>query len=227
MDKKNIVMWIVTILITIALLMFISKLVFSGANSLNEGPFRVTDAIVTSSAEVEDINDVKEKWEINISQTNRVSILIKGMDNIEISKVEIDKMKIINKPKIGDLYLSEPKTKEVKNVKTDGSDNVAVYVEKKTDGNNLIELDIINKDIINNFIVKEETKELRHDATAIALAGKTLKDISFKVSFRLNITSKDGKISRCNIFLDLPEDSLLTNGYVVTRLDLGQFKFKI
>lgn len=227
MNKKNITMWLISLTIAVALLVIVSKAIFSGFNGINEGSFRVTDAILTSTANVEDVNGDMAKWEINISQINRLALLIQGMDDSKISKVEVEKMKIEKKPKIGNLYISEPRTKEVKDIENSGSESVAVYVDKKQDGSNLIEIDILNKDIIKNFAISEEIKEIRHDGTAIALAGKSMKDVNFKVSFSLNITGTNGKVSKCKITLELPEESLIKNGQVVTRLPLSNFKFKV
>lgn len=226
MNKKNLIMWVISLTVAVALLIIISKLIFSGINKLNQGQFRVTDAIVTSTATVEDVSNDKAKWEINISQKNRLSLLIQGMDEAKISKVEIDNMKIINKPKVGALYISEPRTKEVKDIQSN-NDSVAIYVDKKPDGSNMIEIDILNKDIIKNFVIAEGVKEIRHDGTAIGLVGKTISDISFKVSFNLNITATNGKKCSSKITLNLPDKTLITNGQVVTRLPLNEFNFRV
>ncbi len=227
MSKNNIMTWLISGAIAIILLMVISKLIFSGINGLNEGQFRVTDAILTSTAIVEDINSDTSKWEINISQNNRLALLIQGMDSAKISKVEIDKIKVIRSPRVGEIYISEPRTKETKSIENSKSESVAVYVDKRQDGSNLIEIDILNKDIVKNYGVPEEINELRHDGTAISIANKTIEDIQFKISFNINITQDNGKENKCKVTLNLPDHSLITNGQVVTRLSLSDFKFRI
>lgn len=226
MNKKNMIMWLISILIAIVLLVVISKLIFSGINGLNQGKLRVSDAILTSTATVEDVAADKTKWKINISQTNKLALLIQGMGDAEISKIEIDKMKVVKSPKIGTIYISEPRTKELKNIGDSKNESVAIYVDKRKDGSNYIEIDILNKDIVKNFVPPDETNQIRHDGTALAVANKTIDDIYFEVSFNLNIIQTNGEKSKCKISLKLPESTVITNGQVVTRLSLSDFKFK-
>lgn len=226
MNKKNLIMWLIAFIISVSLLIFISNKIFYVANGVNEGQFRVIDAILTSNVNVEDVNEDKTKWEINVSQNNNLSILIKGMDNAKMTKVEVDKIKIKKTPKIGTIYLSSPRTKEMKNVINNKNESVAIYIEEKESNTYFIEIDIINKDIIKNFVLPDTTKEIRHDGTVIAMANKKISDVYFELSFDLNVTSETGIKTKTKINLELPEKSLIENGQVVTRLSLNDFCFK-
>lgn len=88
MKSKKTFTVVMTILISIILLVVIVKLIFSNY-SFNEGKYKVSDAIITSTAYFEDKSNTTNEWMYDISQSNTLSLLITAPTDAVIARTYI------------------------------------------------------------------------------------------------------------------------------------------
>ena len=218
--EKTKVFWIITTLIlAILALVVVINLVFS-SDEINEGKFRVGDVILTSTAELTNKSKENDAWSIDLSQRNKLSILINVAEEASIQKVYLKDI-TVNK---GNIIMSQL-NHENKVALIDGPKDLELEYRVEN-GQMLIEIVALNENILKNWIVPEGTKELVYDGRAFTTAGLTLKDIRFKIDFKLVVSETTGKINEMRVSLQLPNDELIINGADVRRLSLSEFKFK-
>lgn len=221
MKSKKPFFLIVTILISIVLLIVIVNLLFSNY-SFNEGKYRVSDAIITSTAHFEDKRIVTKTWTYDVSQLNRLSLLITAPKDSVITKLYISDFSC-NK---SNVIISEENKENKLSVGFGKELDLESTLDKDT-GRLKLDLLIYNENVLKDFKVDDYTNSLTKDATVFKLAGKTIEDIRFKASFNINILDKNGRKSVLKIRLELPNDSILENGIYIERLDVSNFNFKI
>lgn len=221
MERKNIFWVLITIGIAIIVLVIAINLIFK-SDSVNEGKFRVSDAILSSSAKVENKTSINNEWSIDLSQNNRLSLLLTKAEEANISSISLEDISV-NKGNIT-IYQVDSENKIKIN---DESKNLEL--EYTVDENNqiLIELNILNENILKNWRIPEGTNEIVYDGRIFKTAGISIKDIQFKISFKLVITEVTGKQNIMKIKLTMPYEELLDTGASVRRLDLSNFKFKV
>ena len=221
MERKNIFWVLITIGIAIIVLVIAINLIFK-SDSVNEGKFRVSDAILSSSAKVENKTSINNEWSIDLSQNNRLSLLLTKAEEANISSISLEDISV-NKGNIT-IYQVDSENKIKIN---DESKNLEL--EYTVDENNqiLIELNILNENILKNWRIPEGTNEIVYDGRIFKTAGISIKDIQFKISFELVITEVTGKQNIMKIKLTMPYEELLDTGASVRRLDLSNFKFKV
>ena len=221
MEKKKIFWWLVTAGVAMVILLIAVKLLFK-SDSVNEGKFRVSDAILTSSAKVENKTNLNQKWSIDLSQNNKLSMLLVASENAEIDSIFIDDIST-SKDNIV-IYQVE---NENKMRITEENNKMDIEYTLDENGQILVELNILNENILKNYVIPEGTNEIVYDGRIFKTAGLGLKDIKFKISFKLIITEKTGKSNVMKVKLTLPYEELLKDGASVRRLDLSNFRFKV
>ena len=221
MEKKKIFWWLVTAGVAMVILLIAVKLLFK-SDSVNEGKFRVSDAILTSSAKVENKTNLNQKWSIDLSQNNKLSMLLVASENAEIDSIFIDDIST-SKDNIV-IYQVE---NENKMTITEENNKMDIEYTLDENGQILVELNILNENILKNYVIPEGTNEIVYDGRIFKTAGLGLKDIKFKISFKLIITEKTGKSNVMKVKLTLPYEELLKDGASVRRLDLSNFRFKV
>lgn len=221
MDKKKIFWVLITVVISVILLIVIINLVFK-EDAINEGKFRVSDVILTSTAEVTNKTQKNGVWSIDLSQKNKLSMLITGATGVNIEKIYLSDI-TANKGNVVFSQLDNERKIHINNKKQE------LDVEYVLDENNqlLLEFVAINENILKDWIVPDSIKQIVYDGRAITTAGFTLKDIQFKLKFKLNIVESTGKTNTLKVEMLLPNKELVTNGADVRKLGLSEFKFKV
>jgi len=221
MDKKKIFWVLITIAISIICLIVVINLVFK-EDTVNEGKFRVSDVILTSSAELTNRTEKNGVWSIDLSQKNKLSLLITAATGAEIDKIYLSDI-TVNK---GNVVFSQLNN-ESKITLSSSSQDLAV--EYTLDDNNqmLLEFIALNESILKDWVVPDTTKQIVYDGRVVTTAGMSLKDIQFKLKFKLNIVETTGKTNTMKVELKLPNEELVTNGADVRRMSLSEFKFKV
>ncbi|MBQ8043728.1 MAG: hypothetical protein IJ272_06215 [Clostridia bacterium] len=221
MDKKNIFWILITVVIAVILLIIVINLVFK-SDTVNEGKFRVSDVILTSSAELTNKTEKNGVWSIDLSQRNKLSMLVTAATGVEINKVYLSDI-TVNK---GNVIFSQLDNESKITLDSTGKD---LDVEYTLDENNqmLLEFVALNENILKDWVVPETTKQIVYDGRMVTTAGLELKDIQFKLKFKLNIVESTGKTNTMKVELLLPNEELVTNGADVRRLSLSEFKFKV
>ena len=88
MDKQKIFWCLITIIIAVIALIVTINLVFR-TDKINEGKFRLADFILTSQVDISNKTEVNGKWSIDLSQTNKLSMLITAAQNAQIADVSL------------------------------------------------------------------------------------------------------------------------------------------
>ena len=225
MDRKKIFWAIITILISAAILVVITDMIFK-LNNINEGKFRVADSIITSTVELtykNDADEEKKTWTFDVSQNNILSLIIANRTNMKIKDIYIENIKVISG---GDIYIEQIEYESSHKIEGK-NEKINIYSETREDGSEIIEFNINNKNIIKNYNVPSDVKEIRHDGTILNIAGVKLSDIEFKFKASLIVVEENGSKNICKISLKMPKEELITNGQIVERLSLENFSFKV
>ncbi len=225
MNKNKFFTVIITLIIAIAVLILIVNLTFDN-NGMNQGNFRISDTILSSIVELEDKSEVAGEWKYDISQNNKISMLVQKVGDVSIKEIYLDKISV-NRRNDVNIYIEQKEYdlsyeyKEIKNKK------VNIYVEETEDGNYLVEFDIKNKNVVSDFAVSSEVKEIRHDGTILNMAKVSLEDIKFNIKYNLILVQDKGRINTCKVKLEMPNEKIITDGFSAERLDSSNFKFKV
>lgn len=221
MDKKKIFWILITIVIAVLLLTLIINLVFK-KDTVNEGKFRVSDVILTSSAELTNKTEKNGVWSIDLSQRNKLSMLVTVATGAKINRIYLSDV-TASKPGV---IFSELNNENKITLSGKGQD---LEVEYTLDENNqiLLEFVVLNENILKDWVVPEDMKQIVYDGRMITDAGLTLEGVQFKLKFKLNIVESTGKTNTMKVELLLPNEELVTNGADVRRLALKDFKFKV
>lgn len=222
MEKRKIFEILLTIFLSVIALIIVVKLVFKTDN-INEGKFKVTDAILTSTAELTDKTKQNEVWSLNISQRNLLSILIQAASEANIDRIYISDAKVTNNKKIVFYLLNSENRIELNKKKQE------LEVDYTLEENNTIKLEFValNENIVKNWLVPETIKEIICDGRIFEMAGITLNDLKYTLKFTLNIVETNGKTNELKIEIELPKQELVTKGADVRRLSTNDFKFKV
>ena len=221
MNKKNIFYILITIVISVILLIVVINVVFK-KDTVNEGKFRVSDVILTSTAELANKTEKNGVWSIDLSQKNKLSLLINAASAVEIDKIYLSD---VTSSKNGIIF---SKLNNENKIILDSSKK-ELEVEYILDENNqiLLEFVAINENVLKDWLVPENMKQIVYDGRMITNAGIAFEDIQFKLKFKLNIVETTGKINTMKVELLLPNSELVSNGADVRRLSLSDFKFKV
>lgn len=222
MDKQKTFWTLITIIVAIVFLFVVINVVFK-SDSVNEGKFRVTDAILTSTAELANKSDINGTWSINVSQRNMLSLLISAASESEIAKVYLSDISVSGNNSVVVSQLD----KEVKSVLNNGEDSLELDYSLTEEKQMLLELVFLNENILKNWNVPESIKEIVYDGRIFRTAGMKLNDVQIKLQFKLNIVEKIGKTNVLKVKMILPNEELLTTGADVRKLPLIDFKFRV
>lgn len=221
MDKKKIFWVLITLVISVLLLIVVINLVFK-KDTVNEGKFRVSDVILTSSAELTNKIEKNGVWSIDLSQRNKLSMLVTAATGVEINRIYLSDVTSNN----GKVIFSQLDNESKLALDNKGQE---LEVEYTLDENNqiLLEFVALNENVLKDWVVPENTKQIVYDGRMLSTAGIKLQDIQSKLKFKLNIVESTGKTNTMKVELLLPNEELVTNGADVRRLSLSDFKFKV
>lgn len=225
MEKSKFFTVVITIVVSAAILMTIINIIFDNSK-INQGNFRISDTVLSSIIELEDKSEGNNGWTFDVSQSNKISMLVTANSGSKIKEVYLEKVAVSSKKNVN-IYLEQEKYDvnyhytEIKNKK------VNIYTEEQENGSYLVEFDILNKDILSDYIVPDEIKEIRHDGTILNLAGIAISDISFDLKYNLVVVEQTGQINTCKIKISMPDKKLATEGLSVERLSNEDFNFKV
>lgn len=225
MEKSKFFTVVITIVVSAAILMTIINIIFDNSK-INQGNFRISDTVLSSIIELEDKSEGNNGWTFDVSQSNKISMLVTANSGSKIKEIYLEKVAISSKKNVN-IYLEQEKYDvnyhytEIKNKK------VNIYTEEQENGSYLVEFDILNKDILSDYIVPDEIKEIRHDGTILNLAGIAISDITFDLKYNLVVVEQTGQINTCKIKISMPDKKLATEGLSVERLSNEDFNFKV
>lgn len=224
MDSKKIIKYIIIVMISIALVVLITTYIFNNTGKINQGSFRINDAVITSSLNIEEKQEEKveslSNMVLDIDEENEIELMI--AKNANITNATVSDFKINNPVKLGKITLSQDKY----NLKyeVDKNTDVNIYTEKKDD-QCYISLNIDNEKCMSDVNVPDQTNVVKFDGTILELLNQKVDDLKFDVSFNLNIFDDLGNKNTCKIKLKVPDDKIITEGISITRDDLTKYVF--
>lgn len=217
-NSKNIFFILVAIIISAVILAVLIQLLLVNSK-VNQGKYRVSDAIITSDTKFIDKSKETGTWSYDVYQSNLLSLLVST--GSEISRAYISDISATD----SNIEVSQQDFDGAVYANT-GSD-LELAFDISEDGNVLYEINIINKGVLNNFEISSDVEEIKHDASIFKLAGISNSDLQFDISFNLNIQEKDGRLSVMKVQLKLPYKDIIESGTSVTRMDIGNLVFKL
>ena len=230
MKKNNIVFKLIIFIVAALIVVFVCMYLLNNEGKINQGNFRVNDAMVKSSLDVkeEENGDENSKLtsltdiKVSANQVNTLSLLL--VSDVKPTRVYIDNVEI-KKANIGNVAIYNDIDEEIysDNISIDGAD----LIPTEKDGEYLVELKINNMNIISNKNLPEGTNEVSYDGRLLKFYSMNVNDIKFDVKFKLNIIDDNGKINSSNIKLTLPNSDMVTNGISVVRITVYNFVFSV
>ncbi len=222
MDKQKIFYCFLTVILSVIAFQLTLKLVFE-TDKINEGKFRVTDAVLLSEVQLVDKTSTEKGWCISASQYNRLTFLITPASTAKVKKVYISDLKVKGGQDIV-FYIKDNETRLTLNRLPQ-----TLEVEHEIDENGQMKIDMIalNENILKNWVVPEHIKEIRCDGKLFETAGIPLSTVQFDLMFNLNIEEELGKVNTLEVNITLPNNRLVENGVDLLKLPTSQFKFKV
>ncbi|MBR5228188.1 MAG: hypothetical protein IKV94_06105 [Clostridia bacterium] len=212
---------ITMVLLLSAIILYVIVHVLMSSSKINEGKFRTIDAVLTSQAILEDTSKSTQKWSFNISQKNTLSLLLKTSTK-DVVNAKIKKI-FCNNPNV---EISDKNQEEIVVYANSGEELVLNTVINE-DNLILYEINIVNKNILKNFVIPEGVSEIIYDGTIFKLANMDDEKLAFDISFELEIQEANGKKNTMEIKLKLPQSGLVQEGSVVKKLNKTNFIFKL
>ena len=227
-DKKEkikacIAMAIIIIIILLSIIFSIKYQVEGESNM----PFKLSKITIVSTAEGNENEGAKEKWNMSIYQNNYIYFSIEKNDKYNkeelIDNISIENIKIIQNPELGEIQVFMPNSSEGRlfsySEDTIVKDNKLTYKGASKTNNKSLEIGNQGGTAVIRFAntkigdyVSDDDEEIKHDGTMLTKTQATNENIKFKVNFDLIINLKNVKY-KTNISLDLPcEENLLEKG---------------
>ncbi len=227
-DKKEkikacIAMAIIIIIILLSIIFSIKYQVEGESNM----PFKLSKITIVSTAEGNENEGAKEKWNMSIYQNNDIYFSIEKNDKYNkeelIDNISIENIKIIQNPELGEIQVFMPNSSEGRlfsySEDTIVKDNKLTYKGASKTNNKSLEIGNQGGTAVIRFAntkigdyVSDDDEEIKHDGTMLTKTQATNENIKFKVNFDLIINLKNVKY-KTNISLDLPcEENLLEKG---------------
>lgn len=214
--------------------------------------FSISEFITYQSANATN-NDTANKpiWDLNLYQYTDIAFNINNQndfvgtsDKNTIKNLYIDNIQIIKAPNKGNLsfyykdfekFPSNSITEEnLINNRIDfniSGDEIALSPSINSNGGITV-LSIVNKDIYNNFIIDDISTSVSYDGNLLKIANINLEDLTYTVSFDINIINNLDEHYKCTINFEMPIEDKTNNttiydGYVLSKdFDLNNFKFQ-
>lgn len=216
----------VAIIIIIILLSIIFSIKYQVEGESNM-PFKLSKITIVSTAEGNENEGAKEKWNMSIYQNNDIYFSIEKNDKYNkeelIDNISIENIKIIQNPELGEIQVFMPNSSEGRlfsySEDTIVKDNKLTYKGASKTNNKSLEIGNQGGTAVIRFAntkigdyVSDDDEEIKHDGTMLTKTQATNENIKFKVNFDLIINLKNVKY-KTNISLDLPcEENLLEKG---------------
>ncbi|MEG0873515.1 MAG: hypothetical protein RSE00_00700 [Clostridia bacterium] len=235
---KNIII-IIIIAMSIALIVGISIKLLDTTGTINQGNFRINDAVITSSVDVIEADEQEKTTQqesnaenksqglsaltLNLSQNNKIALLV--TKDMEAEQIYIDNISFRAPEKKG-IFTIEQKGKEEK-ISLDEEIQPIKINKEIIEDQYYIELLIKNQDFLKNAKIPESNKSVTYDGTVLKILDIKLAQIQFFIKFDLNIIDKTGKKNVCKFDLELPDAELLDSGISINRENAPAYVFRV
>lgn len=237
---KNVAYFFIVVLLIAIILLLILKYNVEGEKNM---PFELSNIIVISTAEgYQEKEDKENNWNVEVNQNNDVFFNIKRNKNNKqeeyIKSVKIENIKILEEPKIGEIYFYRP-------AKNTNGNTSYVYNTEYEIGNEItyngdVQSDLENLKISNQggtvtFRVTNKTnkkyisndKELTHDGKLLNSINVNTEQIKTKIAVDVLITLSSNVSYRAKITLNLPVGNIAKEGVSnINKTNMKDIVFK-
>ena len=184
MSKNKSLLIIIIVIVSLLIIGCIGYLVFDNSNRINQGKFRVNDAMIQSKVEVEEVQD-------NIADTKNIADM--SLDLTQTNKLSLLLTKDV---KIKELYISDITLKEP-NLKG----NLGLYIKSNEDDillsecgtridvpyeeyqdQYLIEIGVNNNKFLKSAKIPDNVDTVVFDGTILKLLNLNVSDLKFEIS---------------------------------------------
>lgn len=184
-------------------------------------PYSIEKIQITSHIDAKDSGNQSENiWDVNLKEDNNIYIYISKNKNIKntIKEITINNFKITQKPKVGNIKIYRPTGDLGKDLyklsEQNYFNNKITYTGSTVD--TLKNLEIRNEGGMMAFRVSLENignytsnEGITYNGSLLSEIGLTNDDVSFKISFDLNIILDDGQSYIATVSLNLPSGNII------------------
>lgn len=230
-----------TYLLIIAVVLMLILVVFLMLKYNVEGetkpPFKISKIIVTSGAKTINVIKGEEGYSAEVIQNNDIKIAIEKnsaykkeakIKNITINNIQISEAKNIDKiamyrPSKGiDLfdYQEESKVNESLVYVGDAETDLKADDIQISNQGGIIEISVSQSAL--GTINYTENERIAVDGTMLSTVGKSLEDLTFKLSFDMIIELEEGLKLKTTIKMDLPKGNIIEDG--IETFEQSDFK---
>ena len=203
-------------------------------------PFEISKISIISSVEGYDVEDVENKWNLEVNQNNDIYMYINKNEEYDktetIKSVLLENFSIVSAPKVGELKLLKPDSNiesvifknstenEVDKIEFAGSTDSSIKEQKISNQGGLVVFRYAIKNIGN--YISNEAEEITHSELLKDL-GINYGDLKFKVSFDIKISLDSKKEYDAKCELELPIGNVVDEGtQSIENIDVTAIKFK-
>lgn len=243
MDKNKRFLTVILLLISLVIVILLSMLLLDTTGKINQGHFRISDLVVSSTVVVEDKKKSIDETEVersvettdqtinslsdlllDVSQKNEIMFLI-TTEGTKASQMYIDNVKI-DYPNLAENMFIYQNSENMINLKT--NDIRIDLVKEDKESQYLVKLNVDNINCIKDAAIEDsELSSVKFDGTIFNLLNRDISDFMFELSFNFNIIDSIGKSNISKINLKLPNKLLATNGISIISEDVGKFPFTV
>ncbi len=184
-------------------------------------PYSIEKIQITSHIDAKDSGNQSENiWDVNLKEDNNIYIYISKNKDIKntIKEITINNFKITQKPKVGNIKIYRPTGDLGKDLyklsEQNYFNNKITYTGATVD--TLKNLEIRNEGGMIAFRVSLENignytsnEGITYNGSLLSEIGLTNDDVSFKISFDLNIILDDGQSYIATVSLNLPSENII------------------
>ena len=252
-NKKNKIIIIVAVIILLIIAVTILILHSNQIRKKENGIFSLNKVVIYNSVGVINNENNPSLVNLNINQFSDLSLYINNdsenaelnkyntikelyIDNINIS-TNSEKANILNYKntlslgKYDNLYEPENKKINFTVLKNNFNNKNANYSSPTfyTDCSNPITLGYINKDIVTNYSISDNSNVVSYNAKVLGNTNINLEDLNTTLDFTIHIVNNAGHKLSCNMKLQITFDNdFITNGYSYITIPLSgdEYQFK-
>lgn len=218
--KADFFYWMSVIIVSAMILYIIVNVLLYNEN-VNEGNYRVADAAVINTVEIENVSK-EDKWAYNVSSVDVLSLLVSCQDVSRIKSVYIRNF-CADSPR--SIVLSQ---KNYESSINSNAEEILQLSSASIDGSNVLyELQFKDVNVLKEYIVPSDVEEVTLDGTIYNLAGISIYDLAYTASFELVIEETTGKKNIMKYEITMPNSAVVTEGVYISNLDINDFVFKI
>lgn len=245
-NKKKKFLNVVLLLISLIIVVMLSIFLLDTTGKVNQGYFRINDFVISSTVNVEDKEttgtpNVENNEQQNLAETpketinsfsdlslsatqnNELSILIAKINDVEAKEIYIDNINVDYPVLTENMYIYQNKENKIDLKIEDIRINL---IKEDHEQQYLIKLNVDNVNFIKDAVIlNSEISTVKFDGTILNVLNINPSDITFKISFDLNIIDSLNKLNTCKMNLNLPSKLIATNGVSIIKENVSKFPF--